>query len=44
MNFLDAGVLVDEETAAYVMPVDRSVDIDDESDFAAVERLVAAPP
>jgi CMP-N,N'-diacetyllegionaminic acid synthase len=44
MNFLDAGVLVDEETAAYVMPVDRSVDIDDESDFAAVKRLVAAPP
>ena len=30
-------------TMAYVMPVERSIDIDDASDFAAAERYLMHP-
>lgn len=38
--FIDAPYILDERTRLYVMPRDRSIDIDDEVDFAIVDFLL----
>lgn len=38
-SFLSTGEFVDETTAAFIMPSDRSIDIDEHIDLEAAERL-----